>query len=91
MSLCYVYSLANNHGLYILSQMARKELSIFIIFLIHIHVLMLCRKFELILIKIRFLMNFKSCSKIRPKTIYYSTGSLTKFCEKWLGENSSFL
>ena len=27
-------------------------------FLIHIHVLMLCRKFELILIKIGFFMNF---------------------------------
>ena len=22
--------------------------------------------------------------------MYYSTGSLTKFCQKWLGENSSF-
>ena len=30
----------------------------------HIHVLMLCRKFELILIKIGFFTNFLSCSKI---------------------------
>ena len=49
---------------------------------------MLCRNFELILIKIGFSMNFKSCSKIRPKTLYYSTGTLAKFCQKSLGENS---
>ena len=60
-------------------------------FLIHIHVLMLCRKFELILIKIGFFTNFQSCSKIGPKMLYYSTGSLAKFCQKWLGENSPFL
>ena len=52
---------------------------------------MLCIKFELILIKIEFFMNFSSCSKIGPKTLYYSTWSLAKFCQKWLGENSSFL
>ena len=52
---------------------------------------MLCRKFELIPIKISFLMNFKSCSKIRPKSLYYSTGSLAKFHQKWLGEKSPFL
>ena len=48
-------------------------------FLIHIHVLMLCRKFELILIKIGFFTNFKSCSKIGQKSLYYSTGSRAKF------------
>ena len=35
---------------------------------------MLLRNFELILITIGFFMNFKSCSKIGPKTLYYSTG-----------------
>ena len=60
-------------------------------FLIHIHVLMLCRKFELIPIKIGFFTNFKSCSKIGPKSLYYSTGSLAKFHQKWQGENSPFL
>ena len=59
-------------------------------FLIHIHVLMLRRKFELIPNKIGFFMNFKSYSKIRSKTLYY-TGSLTKLHQKWLGENSPFL
>ena len=52
---------------------------------------MLCRKFELIPIKIGFYINFKSCSKIGPKTLYYSTGSLAKFHQKWQGENSPFL
>ena len=52
---------------------------------------MLCRKFELIPIKIGFFTNFKSCSKIRPKALYYNTGSLAKFRQKWLGENSPFL
>ena len=60
-------------------------------FLIHIHVLMLCRKFELIPIKIEFFTIFKSCSKIGPKSLYYSTGSLAKFHQKWQGENSPFL
>ena len=60
-------------------------------FLIHIHVLMLCRKFELILIKIGFFMNFLSCSKIGPKSLYYSTWSRAKFHQKWQGENSLFL
>ena len=60
-------------------------------FLIHIHVLMLCRKFELIPIKIGFFTIFKSCSKIWPNTLYYSTGSLVKFHQKLLGENFSFL
>ena len=60
-------------------------------FLIYIHVLMLPRNFEIILIKIRFFTNFYSCSKMRPKTLYYSTGSLAKFHQKWLGENSPFL
>ena len=39
-------------------KMARREFSIFRIFLIHIHVLMFFRKFELILITIGFFMNF---------------------------------
>ena len=52
---------------------------------------MLCRKFELILIKTGCFTNFKSCSKTGPKTLYYSTGLLAKFHQKWLGENSQFL
>ena len=39
---------------------------------------MLCRKFELILIKIRYFTIFLSCSKIGPKTLYYSTGATLK-------------
>ena len=58
----------------------------------HIHVLMLFRNFEWIPIEIGFFMNISSYSKIGPKSLYYSTGSsLTKICQKWLGENSSFL
>ena len=30
-------------------------------------------------------------SKIWSKTLYYSTGCLAKFRQKWLGENSPFL
>ena len=60
-------------------------------FLIHVHVLMLCRKFELIPIKIGFFTNFLSCSKIGSKSLYYSTGSWAKFHQKWKGENSPFL
>ena len=60
-------------------------------FLMHLHVLMLCRKFEQIPIKIGFFTNFQNCSKIGPKTLYYSTGSLAKFRQKWIGENSPFL
>ena len=52
---------------------------------------MLCTKFELILIKIGFLKKFLICSKIGPKSLYYSTGSLAKFHQKWQGENSPFL
>ena len=52
---------------------------------------MLCIKFELIPIKFGFFMNFLSCSKIRQKSLYYSTGALAKFCQKSLGENSAFL
>ena len=26
-----------------------------------------------------------------PNSLYYSTGSLAKFCQKWLGMNSLFL
>ena len=60
-------------------------------FLIHIHVLMLCRKFQLIPIKIGFFTNFLSCSKIRSKSLYYSTWSRAKFHQNWQGENSPFL
>ena len=63
--------------------------SLLLQFLIHIHVLMLQRMFELIRIKIGLFRNFKSCSKIRPKTLYYSTG-LAKFHQKSLGENSLY-
>ena len=53
---------------------------------------MLCRKFELIPIKIGFFMNFYSCSKVCPKSLYYnSTVVLVKFHQKWLGKNSPFL
>ena len=48
----------------------------------YIHVPMLCLKFELILIKIRFFMNFQSFSKIWPETLYYSTWSLARFHQK---------
>ena len=40
-------------------------------FLIHIDVLMLCRKFELIPIKIGFFLNFESCSKTGLNSQYY--------------------
>ena len=68
------------------------ENSLFLLhFLMYIHVLMLCRKFELIPIKIQFFTNFQSCFKIGPKMLYYSTLSLAKFQQKWLAENSPFL
>ena len=60
-------------------------------FLIHIHVFMLCKKFKMIPITIVFFTNFLSCSKIEQKSLYYSTGILAKFRQKWLGENSPFL
>ena len=52
---------------------------------------MLNIKFELIPIKIGFLKIFLSCSKIGPKTMYYSTGSLVKFHQKLKFEHSPFL
>ena len=52
---------------------------------------MLRRKFEVVLIKIGFFMNFLSCSKIESKTLYYNTGYMAKFHQKWQGENSPFL
>ena len=52
---------------------------------------MLFSKFELIPIKIGFFTNFLSCSKIGPKSLYYSTGCLAKFHQKWQGKNSQFL
>ena len=51
---------------------------------------MLYRKFELFPIKIGFFMNFYICSKIGPKSLYYSTGTLAKFHENWLREDSPF-
>ena len=60
-------------------------------FLMHLHVLKLCRSFEPILIKIGFFTKFSIYSKIGPKALYYSTGSSAKFHQKWVGENSSFL
>ena len=47
---------------------------------------MLCTNFEWIPIEIGFFMNFSSYSKIWPKSLYYSTGSLAKFHQKWLQE-----
>ena len=52
---------------------------------------MLLRKFELIPIKIGFFTIFKSYSKIGPKSLYYSTVILAKFCQKSKVENSPFL
>ena len=52
---------------------------------------MLFIKFELIPIKFGFFTNILSCSKIWPNTLYYSTGLLAKFHQKWQGENSPFL
>ena len=57
----------------------------------HIHVLMLCFKFEIIPIKIGFFTNFLSWSKIGSKSLYYSTAILAKFRQKCQRENSSFL
>ena len=51
---------------------------------------MMSRKFELIPIKIGFFTNFKSFSKIGPKTMYYSAWSRAKIHQKWQGENSAF-
>ena len=42
----------------------------------HIHVLMLHRKFELTPIKFGFFMNFLICSKIGPKSLYYTVHGL---------------
>ena len=57
----------------------------------HIHVLMLCKIFEPIPIKIGFFTKFLSCSKMWPKTLYYGTWFLANFHQKWLGDNSPFL
>ena len=58
----------------------------------YIHVLMLCRKFELIPIKIGFFYEFLILLKNWAKDpVLYSTGTSAKFHEKWLGENSPFL
>ena len=46
---------------------------------------MLCRKFELIPIKIGFLWIFNVAQKSMG-----CTGSLAKFHQKWLGKNSPF-
>ena len=53
---------------------------------------MLCSKFELIPIKIGFFYEFLKLLKNRTKVpVLYSTGSLAKFRQKLLGENSQFL
>ena len=57
----------------------------------HIQVLMLFIKFEMIPIKIGFFTNFVSCSKIGSKSLYYSTVILAKFHQKRKVENSPFL
>ena len=73
------------------SKMTRWDFSIFITFSdIHIHVFMLFIKFELIPITFGFFTNFLSCSKIRSKSMYYSTGTLAKFHQKLKVENSPF-
>ena len=60
-------------------------------FLMHIQILMLFIKFEMIPIKIGFFTNFLSCSKIESKSLYYSTVILAKFRQKRKVENSPFL
>ena len=58
-------------------------------FLIHIDVLMLCRKFEQIPTNNFRVMSIKKNEPIfEKKQRLYSTGSLAKFHQKWLGENS---
>ena len=52
---------------------------------------MLFSKFELISIKFGFFTIFLSCSKIGQKSLYYSTWSRAKFCQKLKVENSTFL
>ena len=60
----------------------------------HIHVLMLQSKFELIPIIIEFFTNFQSCSKIVPKSLYYSTWcnpSKDRFILMIIGHSPSLL
>ena len=53
---------------------------------------MLCRKFELIPIKIGFLKKIlKLLQNLAKDHVLYSTWSSAKFWQKWLGENSPFL
>ena len=47
----------------------------------HIHVLKVCCVESLSSFGLK-IINFKSCSKIRPKSLYYSTGSLSKIENK---------
>ena len=49
---------------------------------------MLCKKFELVPIKIGFYMNFLSCSTIGPKS--QSLVKLHVLCQKWLEKNSPY-
>ena len=57
----------------------------------HVHVLTLLRKFELIQFKIRFFTNFLSCSKIGPKPLYYTCRySLSFLVTKVLVISSNF-
>ena len=53
---------------------------------------MLCRKFELILIKIGFFYKFLKVLQNWAKVpVLYYSWSLAKFHQKWQGENSPFL
>ena len=53
---------------------------------------MLCRKFELISIKIGFFYEFlKLLQNLAKHPVLYSTGSSAKIHQKWQGEISPFL
>ena len=72
--------------------MTRRELSMFIIFSdTYTCPNIVLKKFKPIPIKIGFIMNFQICTKIGPKSLYYSTVILVRFHQKWLRKNSRFL
>ena len=52
----------------------------------HIHVFMLRRMFELIPIKIGF--NYEFLKLLEDRANDPVLGTLAKFCQKWVGENS---
>ena len=66
---------------------AKEDFSIFIIFSDTHTCIYVVQNFELILIKIEFLLILN----LLKNTMGYSTGSLAKFHQKWLRENSPFL